>query len=343
MTLMMVLSATGTLGLPLQERQFPLLELIEAERWSEAEAGLRERLESSTSGPSGPSVEYLLGYVLSRQYRCAEALPYLESAIEARPDRPRWLHTTASCLLELSRCSEALRVLDQALDLEDLASTHYNKATCARNIGDTPLAVSEFSKVLERDPNHAAGHFQLGELLADSGEDSTAEVHFLRALALRPTLTEAHYRLGLLYLRAERTDEAIAEFKAVLEVIPGHAGAAYGLGRSLANSGEGEESRRTLQRFQRLSEIAEVIENRVQYLQSNPTDVTVRLEVAGLLLAAGRTREAIPHLEAARQLDPNNPETRSLLDAANERLGLGPRSNFPEAPDSSNSVGVPPR
>ena len=294
------------------------LDLVEARRWVEAEQVLRDMEEA---GRAGPSVEFLLGYVLVQQVRFSEALAHLEKAVEGRPDRPRWLHLQAVCLLELGRCGESIEVLDRVLALQNLPGHHFDKALCALNIGDLALAEEELQTVLSVAPEHYGARLELGELLADRGEDQQAEMHFLRALDLQPGQVEARFRLAMVQLRAGRTGEAVAGFRRVLAEVPGHLSATYNLGRALMALGEKEEGREVLVRFRELSRHEETIENHLQYLQLEPTAVDVRIELARLLLEAGRTSEAVIQLETARRSGGPPGETNRLLAVAYGRLG----------------------
>jgi tetratricopeptide (TPR) repeat protein len=59
---------------------------------------------------------------------------------------------------------------------------------------------------------------------------------------------------------------------------------------------------------------------------ADPAFAVARQNLAGILMALGREREALPHAAAAVQLDGRNPRSHFLLGAALETLGLLPEA-----------------
>lgn len=295
-----------------------LLAWIEAERFAEAETVLRQRL---ARGGGAPPVHFLLGKVLLAQFRFVEAEAELERAVSLRADRDLWYHALATARVEQGRFHAAAAALDQALSLVPRPETHYDRAICALAMGEFDLARAELERALALAPDHPRAHFQLGVLASDLGDDAQARTRLTRALELAPDHLEARYRLGLVHRKLGEPEKAIDLLRPVIEAIPGHAGALYNLALALRAVGQGTEARQRLTEFRRVSRRDDLIDNQLQYLQLHPTAVTPRVDVAKLLLEAGRNEEAREQLEAARRLQPEKAEVHHWLAEAYQRLG----------------------
>lgn len=263
--------------------------LIEEGHYTMAEQLLRRQLAQRET----PATQYLLGVVLLRQYRYAEAAPFLQAATTAQPRRHRWLHTRAVSLLEQGQCRAAIDLLDRCLTLAPLTQYRYDKAMCALNTGDLATAADALRLVTQEAPRHVHAFYKLGKLLVDRGEHVTAAPLLQHAVSLQPTHLEARFALGLVESRMEHPHAAITSFRAVLATVPGHAGALYNLGRVLISQGQREERQQVLRDFQRGSQQDEQIQHYQQYLHLHPTHLEVRLALGRLLLDTGNSEAAI--------------------------------------------------
>lgn len=115
------------------------------------------------------------------------------------------LHLLSAILLERNRDAEAARWLERAL---------------------------------ERAPDQAIFHANLGEAYRRLGRLADASAHLRRAIALKPELAEAHYTLGLVSRAQGQGDAALASYKAASLLRPdlikahtGFAGVAIEIGR----------------------------------------------------------------------------------------------------------------
>ena len=88
-----------------------------------------------------------------------------------------------------------------------------------------------WTKTLEKNPESALAHYNLGRLLLGQHKFDEAISHFSKALPLKPNSAEIHNNLGVALAGAGRLDEAASQFAEALRVNPDHAKARRNLER----------------------------------------------------------------------------------------------------------------
>jgi Tfp pilus assembly protein PilF len=114
-------------------------------------------------------------------------------------------------------------------------------------------AVTAYERVLQRDPEHADAHLNLGRLLHETGRLERAEFHYRRALDSRPDDATAAFNLGVALEDAERWDEAMSAYRRALELEPGLADAHYNLARLLEVRGNRQDALAHLRSYRALT------------------------------------------------------------------------------------------
>jgi tetratricopeptide (TPR) repeat protein len=128
--------------------------------------------------------------------------------------------------------------LSTALDRVDFEAELYSTvASGYRSTGDLDRARRFALRSLAVDPLHAAGHRELGTVLAAVGELGEAESHLRRAIEIDPNTSQARWLLGDLLGRQGRYAEAIEVYEAALEIDPTCPEAHVGLGDALDEVG----------------------------------------------------------------------------------------------------------
>lgn len=88
---------------------------------------------------------------------------------------------------------------------------HYNLGVALNELGDRDAALAEFRIAVELDPNHAESHVNLGSELFLRGERTAAVEHFAAAVRLARDLEIAHDRLVRALVAVGREADAAAE------------------------------------------------------------------------------------------------------------------------------------
>jgi predicted Zn-dependent protease len=96
-----------------------------------------------------------MGEILVAQREYADAEPYLEHSLQARPDLlPRVHALLGEVFARTGRAKEALKELTEGLPSDDDGSVHYQLARLYKEAGDDKAAAAEFEKAKQIRASH---------------------------------------------------------------------------------------------------------------------------------------------------------------------------------------------
>jgi predicted Zn-dependent protease len=207
-------------------------------------------------------------------------------------------HDLATQLTEAGDFAAAEQVLDTALARSpDNTSLQLNRARLFLKKGDAPRAVAAYTRVLPQIPDAPVAQNDFGQALVLAGRDDEALAAFQRAIAMDPAFPEPWYGIGQLYQRRGNTAEAEKAFET----------------------------------FKTKRDLVKSIHNLEWRLRNSPGDVEIMVELARLLLEAGKTREAVTRLRMALSLSAEagqeHPGARQLFEQAARALGVDSGGN----------------
>jgi Flp pilus assembly protein TadD len=172
----------------------------------------------------------------------------------SRADAVR-LNTLGAAYMNQQQFLRALKLFRQAAALDPaLKAARTNEGIALLNLQRFNPARSVLAAVVKADPNDAPAWYNLGLLYKNQGAAEKALESFERAAHLSPSDADVFYFLGLSQAQLNRQEQAIASFRHALELSPFHASAEFGLARALQKTGEGEQAREHLARFQHLTQ-----------------------------------------------------------------------------------------
>ena len=140
--------------------------------------------------PSLPDAWFELGIVVATEANYAEALGYLERALQKRPTDGSYLANKAKVLSKLNRHAEAMQVYRDLIKLYS---------------------------------GNGEGHFELAGELAAMNEVAESIKEYNEAIRLNPRHAVARVNLGVMLIRQNRQDEAIRQFEIALSLDPNYA------------------------------------------------------------------------------------------------------------------------
>lgn len=188
---------------------------------------------------------------------------------------------------------------DPAVDARQLSE----QARTAVEQGDRQLAEALLRESLDVDPENAAAHQQLANLLIADGQSHLAAEHLLVAMEQDPTEPQCHIELASLLMEQGRLREAGPVLEAALELDPRCPAALLLQGKLHLQQGQRGEALETLHRV----------------LACDPDNIDARLEIAGIQLEESRPRQAAPLLRSVTVAQDATTEQRA---AACWQLGI---------------------
>jgi Flp pilus assembly protein TadD len=134
-----------------------------------------------------------------------------------------------------------------------LITARINQAVALINLQRYDEAREILTAAGEKEPENPRVWFNLGLLQRSTGEADAALASFQKVSTLRPRDAHSHYFIGLMAAQLQKYDEAIPAFTRALEMDPFLVSAEFGLARAYQRAGKAEESKRHLERFQRVT------------------------------------------------------------------------------------------
>ena len=93
-------------------------------------------------------------------------------------------------------------------------------------------AAKAYKSVIEKNPDHAASHINLGTLYFKAHDYENAEMHYRLALTVDPKYALAWFDIGSVFDETDRLQEAIDAYSRALVLAPTYADAHYNLALS---------------------------------------------------------------------------------------------------------------
>src|SRR6266568_1502668 len=249
-----------------------------------------------------------LGASLAETGHCEQAIPLLLKGVGHMSDPP--LKRTAEA--DGLKCAMSLDQEDAALDFLRRLRRDFPKDPEVLYLAVhvySDLSTRASQRLLMSAPASYQVHLLDAEVLEMQEKWDEAEAEYRRVLAIDPHVPGMHFRIGRLMLTRPKTptasQEAKQEFEEELKINPRNAGAEYVLGE-LAREARGWP---------------QAIEHFTRACQLDPTLADAFIGLGKSLVAAGRVADAIPPLEEAAKLQPENPVAHYQLSFAYRRSG----------------------
>jgi protein O-mannosyl-transferase len=150
--------------------------------------------------------------------------------------------------------------------------------------------------VLAKNPASWSAHNNLGSICAEQQKIGEAMEHFEASLKLNPQNAQAHCNLGRALALQGKFAEAESRFLDALKIKPDDADTHKSYGMALADQGKTDDAVKHLREAVRLQ-----------------PDAETRLQLAALLRATGKSREAVAELRRLLSAKPNLPDALNNL------------------------------
>ena len=275
--------------------------------------------------------------------------------IPASSARDHYLMATALARLGKSEhYASALSALERALVLEP---RHYwswlQRGICHTELGEFVLAAGDFGHCAGLWPDFAWGHFNLGYVQAQSGNQTEAVLSYSNALSCEPNLLAARYNRGLACLELKRYKEALEDLDFVLAQGRSDASLLAGRGVALVGLGHTEKAEEAFQQaFTQSASLpraarlqirstygfamaekapAKAHEAFEEIIRQEPNHTQALYGLSMLAMTQGNHPEALRHFNRTLQLNPTFVAARRYRAVLLARNGF-----FPEAREDIN-------
>ncbi len=280
------------------------------------------QLRSATSDTATLSNGLALGRSLILEKRFVEAAELFKAVLDRDPQNATALYGAALSAFNLGQTEEADRLARAAVTATGGNSDRFARAAVSERTlaadslvllavvlavrGDDPGALKSAKQAVKIARNHFDAQFTLGRALYSVGDMHAASEAFRVAASLNPGDQRALFFLGTTLERTGDLAGAISAYRVMIARQPQAAEGHLGLGTLLVRRGasEQEEGIRELKRA----------------VELKPDLYEARVTLGRVLVARGRSAEAVEHLVRASELAPGNPEPQYQLSMAYQRL-----------------------
>ncbi len=273
----------------------------------ELKALLEKYKEAVRANPQDGMGQYNLGEVYIELNRFADAVSPLKEAVRINAKHKSAHYQLGKALVELGRDDEALEFLQQALELDPkspavkkrLAQAHTNLSILYGKRKQQKESMHHFQEAVKILPDYGPAHLSLGICYTELGRYDEALEKFKEALRLDKNLVvDANFNFGIVYTKLGETGKAIKHYMDAIRVNPKSALPNLNLGMLYARLGKHEEAAKFLGAA----------------LKASPgmaREANFKLGVS--LMKLKRFVEAVPPLQKAVKITPNNEKVRDHL------------------------------
>ncbi|MDJ0672705.1 MAG: tetratricopeptide repeat-containing serine protease family protein, partial [Microcystis sp. M53598_WE2] len=176
-----------------------------------------------------------------------QALTVINQAISLVPNNPNYYNEKWAVLSELKRYDEGLAAITQAIDLAPRAAWYVNRGILYRRQQKYELALDDYNKAIELNPNHANAYNNRGNLYYDLQKYDLALADYDKAIEINPNFAILYSNRGGVYYNQQKYELALSDYNQAIDINPNDAKAYLGRGGLYAILGQPEKAKIDLQ------------------------------------------------------------------------------------------------
>jgi tetratricopeptide (TPR) repeat protein len=180
---------------------------------------------------------------LHRAGRLNEAEALYRQILQSDPEQPDALHLLGIIALQTGHNDTAVDYLRKAVDRRpQVADYHYNLGLAFAGLEKPAEAAGHFRQAIALKPDFAEAYNNLGNALREQGDLEGAAHHYRRGLELDPANAALHNNLGVALHNSGSNEEAIGHYRRAIDLDPNNADTHFNLGNALYALGYWEQS-----------------------------------------------------------------------------------------------------
>ena len=209
------------------------LDAYKQHRFADAVPQFEEALKSETPGTAEYQESVLfLGQSLYLLSKYAEAIPWLEKAVQANATIPEAAYMLGNACMLTGQGDKAVKAFAQLFQVSpDSAAARLTTARMMMHHDLPEEAARQAKAALQLDAKIPEAHFLLGEVAIGRGETQAAISELKAEIAINPGYAMAYYRLGDAYSRVEDWDSAMGPLERSVWLNPNFSGPYILLGK----------------------------------------------------------------------------------------------------------------
>jgi tetratricopeptide (TPR) repeat protein len=215
------------------------------------------------------------------------------------------LHNTGSELIMLGKNEDAIKVLNQVIQIDPKYSFSYNGlGNALLKLGKYDDAISAYRKAINNDPNYAFPYKGLGVALSEINKTDEAIRALHQAIKINPNYVQAYSYLGNIFKNLKRYDEAIESYNKAILYDSQSVGSYNNLGII----------------FYETKRYPEAIEMYQHALSIDPEEIGAFFNLGQAFSATGKAKEAIEMYSKFLELAEKNNQYTEIIENVKQKI-----------------------
>ncbi|WP_045356369.1 trypsin-like peptidase domain-containing protein, partial [Microcystis aeruginosa] len=147
-----------------------------------------------------------------------QALTVINQAISLVPNNPNHYNEKSSVLSRLKRYDEGLAAINQAINLAPRAAWYLNRGNLYSDLQKYELALSDYNKAIDINPNYAGAYNNRGILYKDLQKYELALSDYNKAIDINPNFAMAYNNRGNLYSDLQKYELALSDYNKAIDI-----------------------------------------------------------------------------------------------------------------------------
>ncbi len=247
-----------------------------------------KRARETAPGSLRPKI--LLARYFQETGNYQEMLALASEAHDIAPEDPETLLLLGEAQRLNNRATASIDTLQSLVKLRpDSHSALYQLSLTQFRAGEINLAKKSLMEILDSDPNHVGALLSLSRIHTVEKQFRLAEEYTERVRKIEGAAIDADIMQGDIYIARQQPEEAIGAFKRAYDIRP-----------------EGLVVTKLAQAYELTGDTEKALDIAEQWISQNPTDLRVRLYVAGTHQQVGNTQRATQAYENILAEHPDN-------------------------------------